>query len=100
MLKNKYIVRGNSSGKTRELLELAKQQNAVVVCKNASAMARKAEAYGIFGLNFISYDEIMYANNVYDREEWIDGPFVVDEVCDFISTFFENQCVGFTQTEE
>lgn len=95
-----YIVRGNSSGKTRELLELAKQQNAVVVCKNAGAMARKAESYGIFGLNFISYDEIICENNIYDGNIWIAEPFVVDEVGDFISTFFGSRCVGFTQTEE
>lgn len=97
---SKYIVRPNSSGKTHELLELAKRQNAVVICKNASAMKRKAEAYGIFGLNFISYDEIIHANNVYDSDSWIGEPFVVDEVGDFVSAFFGNQCIGFTQTED
>lgn len=98
MLKNKYIVRGNSSGKTRELLEFAKENNLVVICRDAVAMERKAQAYGIYGLVFFSYEEVVH---LYDKKlELNDCPFVIDEVGNFLSFFFDNECRGFTQTIE
>ena len=39
----KYIIGDNSSGKTRKMLEEAKKNNAVVVCKNPSAMNIKTK---------------------------------------------------------
>lgn len=97
MLKNKYIVRENSSGKTRELLEFAKENNLVVICRDAVAMERKAQAYGIYGLNFFSYEEVAC---LYDEELELNNSFVVDEVESFLSYFFGNDCCGFTQTVE
>ena len=35
---NKFIVGNSSTGKTRQLLEHAKVQGAMVICKNPSAM--------------------------------------------------------------
>lgn len=99
-MNTKFIVGGNSTGKTRSLLEFAKEQNAVVVCGNPAAMRRKAEAYGIIGLNFISYDEIINSNHIYEGEAWIGEKFVIDEVGRFLSNFFGSPCIGFTQTED
>lgn len=98
MLKNKYIVRENSSGKTRELLEFAKENNLVVICRDAIAMERKAQAYGIYGLVFFSYEEVAHLYN--KKLELNDCPFVIDEVGNFLSFFFDNECCGFTQTVE
>ena len=97
---NKFIVGNSSTGKTRQLLEHAKEQEAMVICKNPSAMQTKAQAYGIIGLNFASYDDLIRCNNIYDGETWIGQPFVIDEVADFLSEFFADPCVGFTQTED
>lgn len=97
---NKFIVGNSSTGKTRQLLEYAKEQGAMVICKNPSAMQTKAQAYGIIGLNFASYDDLIRCNNIYDGETWIGQPFVIDEVADFLSEFFADPCVGFTQTED
>ena len=97
---NKFIVGNSSTGKTRQLLEHAKVQGAMVICKNPSAMQTKAQAYGIIGLNFASYDDLICCNNIYDGETWIGQPFVIDEVADFLSEFFADPCVGFTQTED
>ena len=36
-----YIVGGRSTCKTRKLLELAKEQDALVVCRNPAAMQAK-----------------------------------------------------------
>lgn len=97
---NKFIVGNSSTGKTRQLLEHAKEQEAMVICKNPSAMQTKAQAYGIIGLNFASYDDLIRLNNIYDGNTWIGQPFVIDEVAEFLSEFFAEPCVGFTQTED
>lgn len=97
---NKFIVGNSSTGKTRQLLEHAKKQGAMVICKNPSAMQIKAQAYGIIGLNFASYDDLIRLNNIYDGNTWIGQPFVIDEVAEFLSEFFAEPCVGFTQTED
>lgn len=97
---NKFIVGNSSTGKTRQLLEHAKARGAMVICKNPSAMQTKAQAYGIIGLNFASYDDLVRCNNIFDGETWIGQPFVIDEVADFLSEFFADPCVGFTQTED
>ena len=97
---NKFIVGNSSTGKTRQLLEHAKAQGAMVICKNPSAMQAKARAYGIVGLSFASYDDLVRCNNIFDGETWIGQSFVIDEVADFLSEFFADPCVGFTQTED
>ena len=96
----KYIVRENSSGKTKELLMFAKENNLLVVCRDAAAMERKAQAYGIYGLGFISYEEIARNNRIYNGSLELNVPFVVDEVESFLSFLFANDCCGFTQTVE
>lgn len=88
-----YIVGSKDSGKTRKLLELAKQENALFICRNPLAMARKAEAYGITGLQFISFEEVEYNGVI------IEDKFVVDEVSDFLAYFLTSNCIGFTQTQ-
>ena len=93
----KYIVRENSSGKTRELLEFAKENNLIVICRDAVAMERKAQAYGIYGLNFFSYEEVI---SLYSEELEFNNSFVVDEVENFLTYLFGNDCRGFTQTIE
>ena len=96
-----YIVGGRSTGKTRKLFELAKEKNALVICKNPAAMERKASAYGIYGLKFASYGDSLTCL----REDTIDNPlccekFVVDETKDFLDYLFAANCVGYSQTED
>ena len=51
-----YRIIGNkASGKTRQLMEIAKENNAIFVCSNPRAMEAKAHAYGIVGIEFIDY---------------------------------------------
>ena len=97
----KYIVGGRSTGKTRKLLELAKEKNALVICKNPAAMGRKAEAYGIYGLKFAGYGDSLTCL----LEDTIGNPlccekFVVDETKEFLDYIFAANCVGYSQTED
>lgn len=96
-----YIIGGRSTGKTRRLLEHAKENNALVVCKNPAAMARKAEAYGIFGLAFASYEDTL--NNIRDvsigNVENCEN-VVVDEAKEYFDYLLASECIGFTLTED
>ena len=92
-----YIIGERSCGKTRKIMELAKEKKAIVICKNSSAMERKAAAYGIFGLKFISYDDML--NYVREDMTPVDD-FVVDEVREFMEFMLASNCLGFTQTED
>ena len=83
----KYIIGGNSIGKTRKMLEEAKENNAVVVCKNPSAMRIKANNYGIFGLDIVGYED-----NINDKK------VAIDELGEFLKYHFGANLDSFTMT--
>lgn len=88
---DKFIIGENSSGKTRKMLEEAKKNNAIVVCKNPLHMQSKANSYGIYGLKFIGYAEM--GIGVFSDEK-----FAVDELGDFFKYFFGAELDSFTMT--
>lgn len=51
------IIDKRGTGKTSRLMLIAKETDATIVCASPSAFYKKAEAYGITGLKFISYDD-------------------------------------------
>ena len=55
------IIDGRGTGKTGRLMLLAKENEGVIACSNPKAMADKAHAYGIFGIDFISYWDLINA---------------------------------------
>lgn len=89
---NRYIIGPSSSGKTRELLEYARKLDAIVVCQNPDAMLVKAQNYGIFRLEFCSYDEI--------REIEEGRSIVIDELESFFRYNYDVDLEGFTLTTE
>lgn len=74
------IIDGRGTGKTSRLMLLAKENNAVIVCKNPKSMLNKAHAYGIFGLEFLSYYEFLSMRGARL------GKYYIDEIEDFIKT--------------
>ena len=92
----KYIIGGNSSGKTRKMLEQAKESGAIVVCKNPYAMEAKAKSYGIYGLKFLMYEEVIDS-----IAEMIHGEKIaVDELGSFFKHCFGVELDSFTMTVE
>ena len=89
---DRYIIGGNSTGKTRKLLEIAKESGAIVVCENPSAMLSKAHAYGIVGLHYIGYEQYMSCVSV-DNDL-----FVVDEIGKLMNYWTHGRLHGFTMT--
>lgn len=88
----RYIIGENSSGKTRKMLEKAKESGAVVVCKHPLHMQSKANSYGIYGLEFISYEDVI-------KGYIIDGKKIaIDELGDFFAYCFGVELDSFTMT--
>lgn len=88
---NKYIIGENSSGKTRKMLERAKESGAVVVCKNPYSMESKANIYEIFGLKFVKYEEM-------DKYIMNGDKIAVDELGDFFRYCYGAELDSFTMT--
>lgn len=88
---DKFIIGTNSSGKTRRLLEEARASGAVVVCKHPLHMQSKANSYGIYGLKFISYEEM----NMGILEE---NKISIDELGEFFKYRFGIELDSFTMT--
>ena len=87
----KYIIGSNSSGKTRKMLEMAKESGAIIVCKNPYAMESKANCYGIHGLKFVKYEEM--------NDDAICGEKVaIDELGEFFKHCFGVELDSFTMT--
>jgi hypothetical protein len=88
---DKFIIGGNSSGKTRKMLEAAKDSGAVVVCKHPLHMQSKANSYGIYGLKFVSYEDMNMS--IIDDEK-----IAVDELGEFFKYRFGVELDSFTMT--
>ena len=72
------IIDKRASGKTLRLMLIAKEKNAVFVCENPQKTQEKALAYGLTGIKFIGYDEILTDGARY-------GTVVIDEIDIFVS---------------
>ena len=97
---DKYIIGGRSCGKTRRMLEAAKENSAVVLCKNPLAMIEKARNYGIFGVEIIGYDDIV-AHDIETGRQFTCGEKVaIDDIEEFFRYYFDVELDGFTLTVE
>ena len=69
------IIGGRGTGKTLQLMLIAKETDAVIVCADPKALKAKAEMYG-FGndLKFINYNDFLY-RSLGTREKYL-----IDEV--------------------
>lgn len=88
------IIDDRSTGKTRQLLQYAHDNNYVVLCARPDRMIQKALAYGLSGLTCVAY-----TTNLND----IPGPYVIDELEDFMEYCMsagETSCKGYTMTVE
>lgn len=88
------IIDRRSSGKTSRLLLLAKENNGVVVCYDPAAMQKKAYAYGITGIDFLTYESYIYT----DCKEFEGRPIFIDDLELFLKNF-DFDIKGFTLTE-
>lgn len=84
------IIDNRASGKTSKLMLLAKENHVKIACSNPAAMRIKAHAYGITGVDFISYSDInLNEDNV-----------MIDELENFVSYITKGKLTGYTLSNE
>ena len=86
------IIDSRGSGKTSRLMLLAKETNSAIACMNPRAMQTKAYAYGITGINFISYSQLF--NGEYE------GDVMIDEMEDFVKQYIDCKLTGYSLSNE
>jgi hypothetical protein len=86
------IIDGRGSGKTSRLMLLAKETNSAIACMNPHAMRTKAYAYGITGIEFISYSDLF--NGKYE------GNVMIDEMETFVQHYIDCKLTGYSLSNE
>jgi hypothetical protein len=87
------IINQSGTGKTSQLMLLAKENNATFVCENPRAMRVKAQAYGLEDINFISYHDFLTS---YDE-----GNVVIDELELFVKSMMgDNKLIAYSLTTD
>lgn len=87
------IIDSRGSGKTSRLMLLAKEQDAVLACSNPYAMQQKALAYGISGIEFISYEDLI-------NKKYYGSNIMIDELENFVKYQLSGKLVGYTISNE
>ena len=85
------IIDGRGTGKTSRLLLLAKENDGIVVCAEPDRMRNRAYAYGITGIDFISYREFFHSHPT--------RPCYIDEIDLFLNSINMN-VDGYTISNE
>lgn len=88
------IIDSRGSGKTSRLMLLAKETNSAIACANPSAMQQKAYAYGIVGIEFISYQQLFSGKH--------SGNVMIDEIENYIKYQLplNSEFMGYTLSNE
>ena len=88
------IIDKQGTGKTSRLMLLAKENNGIMVCLNPTKAREKAHAYGMTGINFMSYVDYIV------NDKAIDAPVYIDDIECFLSCLTCNTLSGYTLSEE
>ena len=73
------IIDKRGTGKTKNLLLLAKENNGIVVCYDPQCMTQKAYHYGIAGIKFMSYNDYLIGKQTAEQPIFIhDLEFLVN----------------------
>ena len=88
------IIDTRGTGKTSRLMLIAKENNAVFACKNPVSMRERAHSYGITGITFISYQDLMDYPTMVAEEK-----LVIDDLEGFARYLFPST-IGFTLSED
>ena len=87
------IIDSRSSGKTSRLMLLAKETGSKIACKNPKAMQEKAYAYGIVGIDFISYNDLF-------TKDYSNDNIMIDEIEIFIMQCIDGKLTGYSLSNE
>lgn len=79
----KVIARPVGTGKTKELLEAALQNNGMVLTTNKRALKEKARAYGLNDIDIVDWADLLY--NDFDATK----PLYVNKLDDAMEEYFK-----------
>lgn len=88
------IINDRATGKTLQLMLLAKENGATIACSNPCAMRQKAYDYGLTGINFVSYSAL-FSGEIEDHE-----PIMIDEIEVFVKEYIDGKLTGYTLSIE
>lgn len=108
------IIAGQGTGKTKQLMQEAYENNGIFVCQNDRHMREKANAYGFYRLSIMSFREFInnikkypINNNITSSDNWIMGyidpngqQFYIDEIESFVNFICLNSLGGYTLSQE
>lgn len=82
------IVGSPSTGKTKEILTYAKNNNCIVVCAVPSRLTTKASCYGLGYIECISYDNFLaqYKDGTLEPRSYL-----IDELENLVSMMFQGE---------
>lgn len=91
------IIDKRATGKTSRLMLLAKEKNIPIACMHPHVMSAKALAYGLTGINFISYSDLLDDHSRGRKDEDV----LVDELEVFVQYAIKNYHLkGYTLSDE
>lgn len=88
----KVIVRERETGKARQLVEYAAENNAIIAAENPDAFRVKAAAYGFPNVKVVNWQYIMTDDCNKD--------FVIHNADKFLQWVFGKHLIGYTATLE
>ena len=91
------IIDEPGTGKTRKLIQIAKENNGVILCENPNLLREKAYSYGITGIDFLSFEEYFVPVHHDHMITLKDRPIYIDEISKFILLYDKN-FAGYTET--
>lgn len=108
----KRIIAGQGTGKTKQLMQEAYENNGIFVCQNDRHMREKANAYGFYRLSIMSFREFIdnikkqYPINdtisyqIMGYKDPDDKQFYIDEIEGFVNFICLNTLGGYTLSLE
>ena len=90
----KVIARPVGTGKTKELLELAEENDGLVLTTTKRALRVKADSYGFTNLTIVDPTDLVEQNYPEDKPLYIHK--AADVLKEFFKTYFDLELEGFS----
>ena len=94
----KVIARPIGTNKTRELLELANENDGMILTTTKRALKVKAESYGFMNLTIVDPTDLVEQNYPEDKPLYIHK--AAEVLKEFFKTYFDLELEGFSVTME
>ena len=94
----KVIARPIGTNKTKELLEIANENDGLVLTTTKRALRVKADSYGLTNLTIVDPTDLVEQNYPEDKPLYIHK--AADILKDFFKTYFDLELEGFSVTME